>query len=193
MLSSAAKRALRARAHSLRPTVMVGAAGVTAPVVAETARTLDDHELIKVRFAADDREAFRTAAAELAGQLDAELVQTVGRIAVLYRESEAAADSPGSGAPGRSRAARPGGPVPKRPGKGPARRIGQGRSQGDSRGGSQGRGEARGEGTAKGPGRGAASGPGKDPRTGSGTGSGMGSGTAPRKPTRRRSGPWPGR
>ena len=87
MLSSAQTRALRAKAHHLRPVVLVGDAGITPGVVAETARALDDHELIKVRIAAEDRDAFREAAHDLSAQLDAELVQTVGRIAVLYREA----------------------------------------------------------------------------------------------------------
>ncbi len=86
MLSAAAKRELRARAQRLRPTVIVGAAGLSPPLLAEAARALEDHELVKVRFAETDRDAFRAAAARLASQLDAELVQTVGRVAVLYRE-----------------------------------------------------------------------------------------------------------
>jgi RNA-binding protein len=81
-------RALRARAHKLRPVVQVGAAGITPSLVAETSRALEHHELIKVRFAEEDRNAFRDAARELAGQLGAEVIQLVGRIAVLHRARE---------------------------------------------------------------------------------------------------------
>ncbi len=86
MLSTADRRALRARAQRLRPTVIVGAAGLSPPLLAEAARALDAHELVKVRFAEPDRDLFRAAADRLAAQLDADLVQTVGRVAVLYRE-----------------------------------------------------------------------------------------------------------
>ena len=67
---------------------MVGAAGLSPPLLAEAARALEDHELVKVRFAESDRTAFRAAASRLAAQLDADLVQTVGRVAVLYRQRE---------------------------------------------------------------------------------------------------------
>ena len=94
MLSTAARRGLRARAQRLRPTVIVGAAGLSPPLLAEAARALEDHELIKVRFAEPDREAFRAAASRLAAQLDADLIQTVGRVAVLYRARDDGSSGP---------------------------------------------------------------------------------------------------
>ena len=80
------RRALRAAGHSLNPVVTIGAAGVTAGVLAETDRALDDHELIKIKVALDEREDRREAVGRLCEELGAELVQSIGKVALVYRE-----------------------------------------------------------------------------------------------------------
>jgi RNA-binding protein YhbY len=54
-------------------------------VIAETKKSLQSHELIKVRIEADDRKA---AAETLAAATDAQIAGTVGKVAILYRERE---------------------------------------------------------------------------------------------------------
>jgi len=81
------QRRLRRIAHALDPVVTVGEAGVSEPVVAETNRALDDHELIKVRIHGDDRIARQGQAEELATRCGAAIVQRIGKIIVLYRTS----------------------------------------------------------------------------------------------------------
>ncbi len=56
-LTPARRSALRAEAHKLRPTVLIGDKGLTDEVLAEVDRALKAHELIKVRAATDDRDA----------------------------------------------------------------------------------------------------------------------------------------
>ncbi len=63
----------------------MGNAGVTDGVVAETARALHDHELIKVRLPGKDREDRDAALAELAGRTDSMMITRIGHVAVLYR------------------------------------------------------------------------------------------------------------
>ena len=82
------RRALRARAHSLHPILTIGAAGLTDGVLAEGDRALDDHELIKVKVAHEDREGRRELIDGLCEGLDAELIQTIGKIAVIWREHQ---------------------------------------------------------------------------------------------------------
>jgi RNA-binding protein len=65
--------------------VLVGDQGVSDPLIAETQRALDDHELIKVRIHSGDRDARREMADALATACGAEVVQRIGKVAVLYR------------------------------------------------------------------------------------------------------------
>jgi RNA-binding protein len=84
-LSERQRKHLRGLAHALKPVIRVGAAGVTAGVIAETARALADHELIKVKAAAGDREARDELFRGLARLTGSALVQRIGNVAVLYR------------------------------------------------------------------------------------------------------------
>ena len=86
-ITSAERRRLRQIAHHLDPVIMVGDAGVSDAVITETARALADHELIKVRIAGDDRESRATARTALADGCSATIVQTIGKIVVLYRRN----------------------------------------------------------------------------------------------------------
>ncbi len=82
------KRFLRQHAHSLRPVVIIGNAGLTEAVLKEIAVALEAHELIKVRVNAEDRDARKQMITELVTQSGAALVQTIGHIAVIYRPAE---------------------------------------------------------------------------------------------------------
>jgi RNA-binding protein len=87
MLTPAAKRKLRQSAHHLKPVVLVGQHGLTAPVVAEIDRALTDHELVKVRFRGMARDERSHEIGRVTDTLAAELVGTIGGMAVLYREN----------------------------------------------------------------------------------------------------------
>jgi RNA-binding protein len=79
-------QALRKRAHDLDVTVWVGKSGVGA-VVDELDGQLGDRELVKVKFlrAARGGTDVETLAADLADRVDADVVETRGNTAVLYR------------------------------------------------------------------------------------------------------------
>jgi len=78
---------LKARAHPLNPTVIIGNAGLTPAVLEEIARTLKSHELIKVR-ATGEREEREAMMREICEQLNAAPVQHIGKILVIYRPLE---------------------------------------------------------------------------------------------------------
>ncbi len=84
-LTSAQRRALRARAHPLHPVVLIGDAGVTDAVTTEVDRALTAHELIKVRMPGEAHAARADALAHLCDTLAAAPVQHIGKILVLYR------------------------------------------------------------------------------------------------------------
>jgi RNA-binding protein len=84
-LSERQRRHLRGLAHPLKPVIRIGNAGLTAAVCAETARALEDHELIKVKAPGGDRAARDELFASLAVDTKSTLVQRIGNVAVLYR------------------------------------------------------------------------------------------------------------
>ncbi len=86
-LDSAERKALRRIAHHLHPVVMIGDAGVSESVIAETNRALDDHELIKVKVNAMERDDRNQLIDALAGACGAAAVQRIGKIVVLYRKN----------------------------------------------------------------------------------------------------------
>jgi RNA-binding protein len=93
-LTSAERRALRARAHLLDAVVLIGDQGLTPDVLAEAERALEAHELIKIRVAGaerEEREAMLSTVCELKG---AAPVQHIGKILVIYRQNPEKARKP---------------------------------------------------------------------------------------------------
>lgn len=84
-LSPAQKRALRARAHHLRPVVSIADKGLSASVMKEIDGALNAHELIKVRVYGDERCVREEILASVCQQLACAAVQHIGKLLVLYR------------------------------------------------------------------------------------------------------------
>ena len=84
-LTSGERRELRARAHPLRPVVMIAEAGLTAHVVREIEANLKSHEVIKIRVFGDDRAAREAIASAVCEETGAQPVQHIGKILVIYR------------------------------------------------------------------------------------------------------------
>jgi RNA-binding protein len=86
-LSSKERAELRAEAHHLTAIVHIGHHGLTDAL----RQTLDDalrtHELVKVALTKSTDISAKEAAHQLAEQLGAEVVQTIGRTCTLYREN----------------------------------------------------------------------------------------------------------
>jgi len=87
-LDNKKKRELKSQAHHLKVIIQVGQHGVSENLIAETNNALDIHELIKVQIQSDDRDERKEAAALLAKQTQAELVQKIGKIFVFYRKKK---------------------------------------------------------------------------------------------------------
>lgn len=105
-LSSKRRGELRAEAHKLSPTVLIGDKGLTDEVLAEIDRSLKAHELIKVRAATGERDARDVWLETICEKLQAHPVQQIGKVFVIWRESAEKHDEPREKAPARS----PGGP-----------------------------------------------------------------------------------
>lgn len=84
-LSPAQKRYLRSLAHDLKPVILVGAKGVTAALRAELELALEQHELVKIKLAAPDRDGRDAWIDAIVEAASVALVQRVGHIATVYR------------------------------------------------------------------------------------------------------------
>jgi putative YhbY family RNA-binding protein len=84
-LTSAQRRTLRARAHTLRPVVVIGNAGLSTTVLNEINNNLNSHELIKIRVLSDEHAARDRWLAEICTTLHAAPVQHIGKILVVHR------------------------------------------------------------------------------------------------------------
>ena len=84
-LTSAERRALRARAHLLHPVVIIGDAGLSTAVLNEIHKNLGSHELIKIRVFSDAHAVRDQLLREICGTLHAAPVQHIGKILVVYR------------------------------------------------------------------------------------------------------------
>lgn len=82
------KQSLKAKAHHLKPVVLLGAKGLTEAIVAETDVALLAHELIKVKINGAEKEDRLKMTADLCQQLSAELVQMIGNTAIIYRKNK---------------------------------------------------------------------------------------------------------
>ncbi len=81
---------LRASAHHLPVTVLLGSLGLTDAVMKEIDRALTDHGLIKIHVPSDDREERVEMYHTVAEKLGAARIQMIGKMLVLFRPSEKA-------------------------------------------------------------------------------------------------------
>jgi RNA-binding protein len=88
MLTPAERKALKGRAHKLEPVVIIGNKGLTDEVVKEVDVALKAHELIKVRAPGVERQDREEAMRTLCERTQAEAVQTIGKVFVLYRKRD---------------------------------------------------------------------------------------------------------
>ncbi len=87
-LSADKRKQFRTLGHNLKPVVTIAGNGLSEGVITELNRALDDHELIKVKLAFVEREERQEAIEELKKLPRTELVQTIGKIALLYRPAK---------------------------------------------------------------------------------------------------------
>ncbi|MEE4161066.1 MAG: ribosome assembly RNA-binding protein YhbY [Woeseiaceae bacterium] len=87
MLTEHQKKHLRGLGHKLRPVIMIGDAGLSTSLLEEYERTLEHHELIKVKIRVGDRAARDGIIDDLCEKSGAELVQRIGNTALLFRRN----------------------------------------------------------------------------------------------------------
>lgn len=87
-LSTRQKTYLRSLCHHLKPVIIVGDAGISAALLVEADKAIAHHELIKIRLPAGDRAARAQMIEQLCNDMDAVLIQGIGRTATFYRPAK---------------------------------------------------------------------------------------------------------
>ncbi|MBI1906322.1 MAG: YhbY family RNA-binding protein [Rhodocyclales bacterium] len=85
-LTPAQRREMRATAHHLQPVVTIAGNGLTPPVVEEIERSLQAHELIKIKVHGAERDQREELMTEVCAALGATPVQHIGTILVVWRK-----------------------------------------------------------------------------------------------------------
>ncbi len=86
-MNPATRRHLRAIGHHLHPIVTIGESGPGPGARDELARALHDHELVKIKVQVGERERRRELISALAVGLGAEVIQQIGKVALIYRNN----------------------------------------------------------------------------------------------------------
>lgn len=86
-LTSKQVKFLKARAHALNPVVRVGQNGLSEAVLKELDMALTHHELVKIKVAADDREAREIMLLSMQKKTHSQVVQRIGSMVVLFRQN----------------------------------------------------------------------------------------------------------
>ncbi|MCK5888807.1 MAG: YhbY family RNA-binding protein [Methylococcales bacterium] len=83
-MNSARNKQLKTQAHLLNPVITVGQQGLTESVLKELDITLKNHELIKIKIRAE-RELRKQISVNIIEATQAELIQSIGQIIVIYK------------------------------------------------------------------------------------------------------------
>ncbi|WP_448921696.1 YhbY family RNA-binding protein [Eubacterium sp.] len=88
-MTSKERASWRAKANSLEAIIQIGKEGITDNLITQIDDTLDVRELIKIRVHLETApQTPKELAPQLAERLDAEVIQVIGGIIVLYREAD---------------------------------------------------------------------------------------------------------
>jgi RNA-binding protein len=143
ILSPTERRALKARAHPLKPTVMIGNDGLSASVMQEIDSTLKAHELIKIRIDHEDADEREDMLGIICANTGASAIDHIGKILVVYRERPRQARSQDANGNGRGNTSRtnasrtPRSGAPRQGGRGDQRHASaQGQTRGNGGGNS---------------------------------------------------------
>lgn len=88
MLTGKQKRYLRSLAHNTDPTFQIGKGGIKENMISQIDETLEKRELIKIHVLQNNFDDKNELANELSQATKSELVQVIGSMIVLYKESQ---------------------------------------------------------------------------------------------------------
>ena len=88
MLTGKQKRYLRSLAHNIDPIFQIGKAGINDNMISQIDETLENRELIKIHILQNNFDDKKDLAQTLSQATNSEVVQVIGSMIVIYRESQ---------------------------------------------------------------------------------------------------------
>ena len=90
MLNKAEIKRFRTIGHGLKAVVTIAGNGASESVMAELNRALTDHELIKIKVHADDRDDRDAIFAHIVKETECEIIQSIGHVALIFKRAKKA-------------------------------------------------------------------------------------------------------
>jgi RNA-binding protein len=87
MITKVQLKRFRAIGHRLKPVVTIAGNGLSDAVMGELNRALKDHELIKIRINAEDRNDRDTTIEQIRVDSESHIVQRIGNVALFYKQA----------------------------------------------------------------------------------------------------------
>lgn len=87
MITTKQRAFLRGLGNALDPVMQIGKEGLTENVITSVNLLLEARELVKIKVLKNNDEGPRQTADQLAVALDADVVQVIGGIVILYKKS----------------------------------------------------------------------------------------------------------
>lgn len=88
MLTGKQKRYLRSKAHHVTPTFQIGKSGLNDNMIEQLNEILENRELIKIHILQNNMDDKSELAQAVSAKTNSELVQVIGNMIVLYKESK---------------------------------------------------------------------------------------------------------
>lgn len=88
MLTSKQRAYLKSISNKLDPVFQIGKSGISAAQISQIDDYLRVHEIMKIRVLDNSLYSAKEAAAEIAQMIEADVVQVIGSIGILYKENK---------------------------------------------------------------------------------------------------------
>ena len=88
MLTGKQKRYLRSLANNIDPIFKIGKAGINDNMISQIDETLENRELIKIHILQNNFDDKNDLAQTLSQATNSEVVQVIGSMIIIYRESQ---------------------------------------------------------------------------------------------------------
>ena len=93
-MSLSKKKLLRGQGHKLKPIITISDKGLSEALINEFEKTIDHHELIKIRIRNSDRKSRIETLEELCQMTKSLLISSIGNTAIIYRKNSKPTENP---------------------------------------------------------------------------------------------------